>query len=62
MQNDQNNSQLLSLEETAEMLGLSVWTLRKWDNNGKFKAVRVGDRKDRRYRKDDVMRVIKEGI
>ena len=46
---------LLTLEQTATILGVSVWTLRKWDDNNTFKAVRVGARKDRRYRKLDVI-------
>ena len=46
---------LLTLEQTARILGVSVWTLRKWDDNKKFTAVRVGARNDRRYKKQDVI-------
>lgn len=46
---------LLTLEQTAKILGVSVWTLRKWDDNKKFIAVRVGSRNDRRYKKQDVI-------
>lgn len=45
---------LLTLEQTAKILGVSVWTLRKWDDNKKLIAVRVGSRNDRRYKKQDV--------
>lgn len=52
--------ELLTLEQTAQILGVSKWSLRKWDNDGKFKAVRVGTH--RRYRKADVIRAQQEGI
>jgi len=35
-------------------------TLLQWDNKGIFVAVRFGERKDRRYRKDDILRFIKK--
>lgn len=53
---------LLKLNQTAELLNVSPWTLRLWDNNGKLKAVRVGTRGDRRYRKEDILKIIKEGM
>lgn len=52
--------ELLTLEQTAQILGVSKWSLRKWDNEGKFKAVRVGSH--RRYRKDDVIKAQQDGI
>lgn len=52
--------ELLTLEQTAQILGVSKWSLRNWDNNGKFKAVRVGTH--RRYKKEDVIKAINNGI
>lgn len=52
--------ELLTLDQTAQILGVSKWSLRKWDNDGKFKAVRVGTH--RRYRKEDVIKAMNEGI
>ncbi|KKQ15400.1 hypothetical protein A2858_02485 [Candidatus Daviesbacteria bacterium RIFCSPHIGHO2_01_FULL_36_37] len=46
---------LLTLEQTARILGVSNWTLREWDKKGKLVAIRVGSRNDRRYRKEDVL-------
>jgi len=46
---------LLTLEQTARILGVNPWTLRKWDDDKKFVAVRVGSRNDRRFRKQDVL-------
>ena len=52
--------ELLTLEQTALILGVSKWSLRNWDNDNKFKAVRVGSH--RRYKKEDVIKAVKEGI
>lgn len=58
----ENVPELLKLREVANMLKVSVWTLRKWDNNGRLKAVRIGTRGDRRYKKADVLKLIKKGL
>ena len=52
--------ELLTLDQTAQILSVSKWSLRKWDNEGRFKAVRVGTH--RRFRKEDVIRAKQEGI
>lgn len=49
--------ELLTLKQTAEILKVSVQTLRRWDKERVLVAVRVGVRRgigDRRYRKSDV--------
>jgi len=33
---------LWSVDEVAQMLGCSPWTIRKWEYEGKLKAVRLG--------------------
>lgn len=53
---------LLPLYAVAEILCLSPWTLRQWDKKGKLVAVRMGSRKDRRYRKEDIVRVLELGL
>lgn len=45
---------LLTLSEAAEILRVHPNTLRKWDRKGVLKAVRFGQRGDRRYRKEDI--------
>jgi DNA (cytosine-5)-methyltransferase 1 len=47
-------SKYLSLSETAELLGKSKETLRRWDNDGILSAVREPVSNYRVYRKDDV--------
>lgn len=49
---------LLTLREASELLKCHPNTLRNWDRKGILKAVRIGERGDRRYRKDDVMKLI----
>lgn len=54
---DNDKDELLTLKKSAEMLGVSTQTLRRWDHDGKLKAVRVGFRGgkgDRRFRKKDI--------
>lgn len=48
---------LIRIRQAAEMLGVNRETLRRWDNEGKLKAYRVGNRKgvgDRRYKLEDI--------
>lgn len=47
-------NQLLTIQEAAKMLGIRPVTLRKWDREGKLKAIRIGSRGDRKYRKQDL--------
>jgi len=55
---DNESSTLLTLQEAAEMLNLHPETLRRWDNSGKLPAVRVNERGDRKYRREDVEKLI----
>lgn len=51
---------LIGIKEAAEMLGVNPESLRRWDNEGKLKAVRIGygKRKDRRYKMSDIQKII----
>ena len=51
--------EIITLAEACDILGVHPNTLRKWDNKGFLKAIRIGTRKDRRYRKSDVLKVLK---
>jgi len=52
------NKDLLRITEAAKLLGVHQNTLRKWDNKGVLKAVRFGVREDRRYKKEDLMKLL----
>lgn len=43
------NKPMLNIKEAADFLGVKAVTLRKWDREGKLKAIRIGSRQDRRY-------------
>ena len=51
--------ELLTLREACDILKCHPNTLRQWDNKGIFVAVRFGERKDRRYRKQDILKLLK---
>lgn len=54
--------ELLTLKQAAQILKVNEQTLRRWDNDGILKAVRIGTRRgigDRRYRKEDIESYIK---
>ncbi|MFH1308253.1 MAG: PEP-utilizing enzyme [archaeon] len=51
---------LLNLQEAAKKLGIKPITLRKWDREGKLKAVRVGARGDRKYREQDLLEFLEK--
>lgn len=49
---------LLKLREAAEILSVHPNTLRLWDRKGILIAVRIGEKKIRRYRLKDIKRLI----
>jgi DNA (cytosine-5)-methyltransferase 1 len=46
---------LLTINETCDILKVHANTLRNWDKSGYLSATRIGVRGDRRYKKSDVM-------
>jgi DNA-binding transcriptional MerR regulator len=54
----QQFSELVTLSEASQISKVHPNTLRKWDRKGILVAVRFGERKDRRYRKEDIMRLV----
>ena len=55
-------SSLLPIDQVAKILNVSPWTLRQWDNQKKLVALRIGNRKDRRYKKEDVLKILEVGL
>jgi len=49
---------LYTLKEACELLKVHRQTLRQWDKKGILKAVRFGQRGDRRYRKEEIMNLV----
>lgn len=48
-------AELISIREAARILGVHASTLRNWERADKLEAVRVGSRRDRRFRRGDVV-------
>jgi len=49
-----NNEKLIKIDETAKMIGVSTQTLRRWDQSGRLKAIRVNPKGYRYYRLSDI--------
>lgn len=49
---------ILTLQQACEILNCHPNTLRKWDNKGLLKAIRFGARRDRRYKKSEILKLI----
>jgi DNA-binding transcriptional MerR regulator len=52
--------ELLKIREVAKILKVHPNTLRNWDRKGILIAVRIGERKIRRYRLGDIKKLIKK--
>jgi len=52
--------ELLTLQEASDILKCHPNTLRQWDRKGILVAVRFGERKDRRYRKEDILKLLNQ--
>lgn len=55
-----NKQKLLRLSEASYLLNVHPNTLRIWDKKGILKAIRFGERGDRRYKKEEVLKLINE--
>lgn len=53
-----DNKALLTINEVAKIFNVHPATIRRWDNEGKLKAVRIGERGHRKYNKGDIERLI----
>lgn len=50
--------ELLTTKEVCRILGIHQDTLRKWEREKKIIPYRVGVRKDRRYLREDILKLI----
>jgi len=55
-------SGLLTIGQAAEIIGVSIQTLRRWDNSGKLCSIRKKETGNRYYRKDDVEEFMKSNL
>jgi len=59
-ENNKEIPELLTLQEACDILKCHPNTLRQWDRKGILVAVRFGERKDRRYRKEDILKLLNQ--
>ena len=52
------NSDLLRIGKAAKLIGVSGTTLRRWADEGRLKAYRIGVRRERRFRREDVLALL----
>ena len=50
--------ELITLREAADILKVHPNTLRLWDKKGILVAIRIGQKKIRKYRKEDILKLI----
>ena len=51
---------LLTLRQACEILQVHPNTLREWDKKGILKAIRIGQRGDRRYIEADIQKLLRK--
>jgi excisionase family DNA binding protein len=51
---------MLTARQVADFLQVHISTVRRWSDRGMLKSYRVGLRRDRRYRQDDVLKFLHE--
>jgi excisionase family DNA binding protein len=50
---------ILTLKQASDVLNVHPNTLRNWDKKGVLRAIRYGDRRDRRFKKSDLLKLLK---
>ena len=56
------DSKLLTISQASEIIGVSIQTLRRWDESGKLSSIRRKKSGDRYYRKDDIDNFIRNNL
>jgi excisionase family DNA binding protein len=60
MVTNQAANNLLTVKQVSDLLNIHPNTLRRWSAEGRIPMVRVSNRGDRRFRKEDVQRYLDE--
>lgn len=51
--------EILTIKQASELLNCHPNTLRKWEQQGIIKCFRFGSREDRRFKKEDLLKLLK---
>jgi len=54
MANRKSIASLLTTSDVARLLNIHINTVRRWSNEGKLRAYRLGSRGDRRFQREDI--------
>jgi excisionase family DNA binding protein len=57
---DLGTKAMLRVGEVANLLGIHINTVRRWEDKGALKGYRVGTRGDRRFRREDIDSLLTE--
>jgi excisionase family DNA binding protein len=60
MARDGQNSGMLTITEASRLLHVHPNTLRRWSEEGKVRAYRIGPRGDRRFKREDIAMLLFE--
>ena len=60
MGNGDGMSNLLTVNEVADLLHVHPNTLRRWSNKGMIRAYRINQRGDRRFKREEITRFLAE--
>ncbi len=50
---------ILTLKQACELLNCHPNTLRNWENKGLISCIRFGNRGDRRFKREEILKLIK---
>jgi excisionase family DNA binding protein len=59
---EQEVPELLTLQEACDLLKVHPNTLRQWDKNGILPAIRIGTKRVRRYRKENIVELLNQKL
>jgi excisionase family DNA binding protein len=54
MESNSNIAPMLTTSDVARILNIHINTVRRWSNQGRLKAYRIGSRGDRRFQQEDI--------
>lgn len=60
MVRDRTPGRVLSVHDVANILSVHINTVRRWGDNGIVKVYRIDPRRDRRFRREDIARLLIE--
>ena len=55
-----NPERMMTARQVADLLQVSICSIRRWSDRGTLKFYRVGSRGDRRYWREDVFRFLED--